>query len=29
LVKEKMCALLDVSALIKLLDAGNNIYQGN
>jgi purine-binding chemotaxis protein CheW len=27
LVKEKMCALLDVSALIKLLDEGNNIYQ--
>jgi purine-binding chemotaxis protein CheW len=29
LVKEKMCALLDVSALIKLLDEGNNIYQGS
>ncbi|GAA0815718.1 hypothetical protein GCM10009111_14410 [Colwellia asteriadis] len=27
LVKEKMCALLDVSALIKLLDKGSNIYQ--
>lgn len=27
LVKEKMCALLDVSALIKLLDDGSNIYQ--
>jgi purine-binding chemotaxis protein CheW len=29
LVKEKMCALLDVSALIKLLDSGNNIYHGH
>ena len=28
LVKEKMCALLDVSALIKLLDEGSGIYQG-
>ncbi|PKI14930.1 chemotaxis protein CheW [Colwellia sp. 12G3] len=27
LVKEKMCALLDVSALIQLLDKGSNIYQ--
>ena len=27
LVKEKMCALLDVSALIKLLDEGSDIYQ--
>ncbi|KGJ97046.1 chemotaxis protein CheW [Colwellia psychrerythraea] len=27
LVKEKMCALLDVSALIQLLDKGNDIYQ--
>jgi purine-binding chemotaxis protein CheW len=27
LVKEKMCALLDVSALIKLLDKGSDIYQ--
>jgi len=27
LVKEKMCALLDVSALIKLLDEGSGIYQ--
>jgi len=28
LVKEKMCALLDVSALIQLLDEGSDIYQG-
>jgi purine-binding chemotaxis protein CheW len=27
LVKEKMCALLDVSALIQLLDDGSDIYQ--
>ena len=27
LVKDKMCALLDVSALIQLLDEGSNIYQ--
>lgn len=27
LVKEKMCALLDVSALIELLDKGSDIYQ--
>ncbi|MCJ8294045.1 MAG: chemotaxis protein CheW [Colwellia sp.] len=27
LVKEKMCALLDVSALIQLLDKGSDIYQ--
>ena len=27
LVKEKMCALLDVSALIGLLDKGSDIYQ--
>jgi len=27
LVKEKMCALLDVSALIQLLDEGSGIYQ--
>lgn len=27
LVKEKMCALLDVNALIKLLDDGSGIYQ--
>ena len=27
LVKEKMCALLDVSALIQLLDDGSSIYQ--
>jgi len=27
LVKEKMCALLDVSALIKLLDEGSGIHQ--
>ena len=29
LVKEKMCALLDVSALIQLLDDGSDIYQEN
>ncbi|PKG81251.1 chemotaxis protein CheW [Colwellia sp. 75C3] len=27
LVKDKMCALLDVNALIQLLDKGSNIYQ--
>ena len=27
LVKERMCALLDVESLIKLLDAGANINQ--
>jgi len=27
LVKEKMCALLNVSALIQLLDEGSNINQ--
>ena len=27
LVKEKMCALLDVRALIQLLDDGSNIHQ--